>query len=165
MTSSWWRGVSGVLLDIFSRYFLVVCWPARAAGRNIIIAGVLGPGGPGPPVPVCFYAAHCEPQCWGELRPDNSGHETHRDSVNCQAAEDRMSGKISIYIFFTITSLAGDSFIMEIIYRKSRGGKNSLLYSPALESILFWEHILYFFRNRNTNEKLKCSKYTVKIYC
>ena len=126
----------------FTWYFLLI-FPGGllvlAEGRgDIIIAGVLGPGRTGPPVPVLLRCPLClsveviSAQTTSDMRNKwEKPRGVTRWTVNCQPpeqpAEDRMSSKISIYIYFTITSLAGDSFIIEIIYRKFRGGKNVLL--------------------------------------
>ena len=132
----------GVLLGIFSLYFLVVCSTAgRGPGgrRDIIIAGVLGPAPGGPActglttLPIVSLSVKViSAQTTSDMRKKwEKPRGVTRWTVNCQPpeqpAEDRMSSKISIYIYFTITSLAGDSFIIEIIYRKFRGGKNVLL--------------------------------------
>ena len=144
----------------FTWYFLSLfpggllhCWQWPGGGRDIIIAGVLGPGPGGPActglttLPIVSLSVKViSAQTTSDMR--NKWEKplgVTRWTVNCQPpeqpAEDRMSSKISIYIYFTITSLAGDSFIIEIIYRKFRGGK--IFYSAALENILFWGNILF----------------------
>ena len=134
-----WRGEER---RCFTPYFLLT-FPGGllAVGRgrrDIIIAGVLGPGALGRSTPVLLlcplwasvlrWAPTRQHRTWETseatvARPVQSWHQT----TSQKSKEDRMLGKISIYIYFTITSLAGDSFIIEIIYRKFGGGKHFTL--------------------------------------
>ena len=163
MTSSFQRTEAerrgGVLLDIFSSYFLVVSW---------LWAGCRGVGGgreehhhrwcsraapldwsactglttlPIVSLSTKVSSHQTTSDTWWETSDTPAGDTTLTEKSPDQRTEDKMFSKISIYIYFTITSLAGDSLIMEIIYRKFRGGK--IFYSAALENILFWGNILF----------------------
>ena len=136
-----WRGGEAVFYLVFSlhiSWWSGWLWAGREGDHHRWCSRA---GRPGPAPHRCYYSAHCEPLSVKV----SSGQTTPRTMTNkwesraeqsevwilsvssTQRTEDRMSSKISIYIYFTITSLAGDSFIIEIIYRKFRGGKNILL--------------------------------------